>query len=123
MKKHLIAGMLLFCSTIISSTSVYGNEVEVVDVKVTVAGGNQYRFEVTLEHEDENWEHFANRWEILDADGNILATRVLHHPHVYEQPFTRSLTTKIPDNLKKVTIRGHDSVHAYGGVETSVPLN
>jgi len=57
MKKHLIAGMLLFCSTIISSTSVYGNEVEVVDVKVTVAGGNQYRFEVTLKHEDENWEH------------------------------------------------------------------
>ena len=58
-----------------------------------------------------------------DADGMVLANRVLLHPHVGEQPFTRSLAgVRLPDGLRRVAIRAHDSVHGYGGVEMTVDL-
>lgn len=47
-----------------------------------------------------------------------MAVRELAHPHVHEQPFTRSLDgVEIPEGVEKVTIRAHDSVHEYGGEE------
>jgi len=47
--------------------------------------------------------------------GGILATRVLYHPHVNEQPFTRSISNfQVPVGLTQVTIRARDSVHGYG---------
>ena len=37
-------------------------------------------------------------------------------PHVNEQPFTRSLSgVGIPNNIQQVSVRAHDSIHAYGG--------
>jgi hypothetical protein len=59
----------------------------VVDA-VSVNGG---RFDVTLSHPDTGWDHYADGWRVEDQDGNVLGTRVLGHPHVTEQPFTRSL--------------------------------
>jgi hypothetical protein len=47
---------------------------------------------VTLTHPDTGWDHYADGWEVLDADGTRLGLRELLHPHVDEQPFTRSLT-------------------------------
>lgn len=91
-------------------------EADVIDAKITSQGNGLYRISVTLQHADEGWDHYANSWDVLGPDGKVLATRVLAHPHVNEQPFTRSLgNIKIPDHIKKVTIRGRDSVHDYGG--------
>lgn len=45
---------------------------------------------VTLSHPDTGWDHYANFWHVLDDKGNVLAERELVHPHVHEQPFTRS---------------------------------
>lgn len=98
-------------------------EVDVVDVEHKAQGDHSYRFDVTLKHADTGWDHYANRWEVLAPDGTILATRVLAHPHVNEQPFTRSLSgVKIPQEVKQVEIRGHDSVHAYGGRTITVKI-
>ena len=48
---------------------------------------------------------------------------MLYHPHVEEQPFTRSLSgVQVPDDLKQVVIRGHDKVHGTGGVEMTIDL-
>jgi len=117
------ATLLIFCFAANAfSSPAFSDMVEVVDVKVKPQGENQYRFDVSLQHADAGWDHYANRWEILDTEGNILATRTLHHPHVNEQPFTRSLTTRLPDHIKAVIIRGHDSVHQYEGREMSVSL-
>lgn len=86
------------------------NEVSIIDATVNCQAS--CTFSVTLKHEDTGWDHYANRWEILDLQGNVLATRVLHHPHVDEQPFTRSLgNVVIPEGTKKVIVRAHDSVH------------
>ncbi|MBW9275603.1 MAG: hypothetical protein K1563_18140, partial [Candidatus Thiodiazotropha sp. (ex. Lucinisca nassula)] len=74
-------------------------------------------------HQDTGWDHYANRWEVLDEKGVILGTRTLHHPHVNEQPFTRRLSgIHIPSGIKSVVIRSHDSVHKYGGATVTVQL-
>ena len=45
---------------------------------------------VTVSHPDTGWDHYADLWEVFDAEGNKIAERVLLHPHETEQPFTRS---------------------------------
>jgi hypothetical protein len=54
------------------------------------------RFDVTLSHPDTGWDHYADGWRIEHADGTVLGLRELGHPHVAEQPFTRSLTIDGP---------------------------
>jgi len=76
------------------------------------------RFDVTLKHKDTGWDHFANKWEIYTPNNKLLAKRTLFHPHVKEQPFTRSLSSvKIPKGVKKVLIKAHDSLHGYSKQE------
>ncbi|MHC4607908.1 MAG: hypothetical protein ACYTAF_13425 [Planctomycetota bacterium] len=91
-------------------------EADVEAIEVRCSGPSVCTFHVSVRHADEGWEHFANRWEIVGPDGEVLATRVLQHPHVDEQPFTRSLPdVAIPEGLSEVTVRAHDSVHGVGG--------
>jgi len=98
-------------------------EANVLDVDVSCNNDSICRFDVTVRHDDEGWKHYANRWEVLSPDGKILATRVLAHPHVNEQPFTRSLANvKIPDGLSEVVVRAHDMTHGFGGNELVVQL-
>ena len=98
-------------------------EADVIAVDVACSDSRVCRFDVTVRHADEGWEHYANRWEVLSPAGELLATRVLAHPHVNEQPFTRSLTNvSIPGELAEVVVRAHDLVHGYGGKEQVVPV-
>jgi len=100
-----------------SSIEGAGGEADVVGVEVVKDGSGSYRFNVGVSHEDTGWEHYADRWEVLGPDGSALGTRTLLHPHVDEQPFTRSLSgVKIPEGVTEVSIRAHDSVHEYGGL-------
>ena len=100
----------------------FPGEVDVTDVKFN-RQGDRYRFDATLQHADTGWDHYTDRWDVLAPDGTILATRVLAHPHVNEQPFTRSLTgIKIPEEVTHVEVRGHDSVHAYGGKTITIDV-
>lgn len=94
------------------SSALYAGQAQVEQV---VADCNEERicnFDVTIRHADEGWTHFANGWEILTPQGALLGRRVLEHPHVKEQPFTRSLRKiKIPAGIDTVVIKAHDSVH------------
>jgi hypothetical protein len=75
----------------------------------------------TVRHADEGWQHYADRYEVLAPDGHVLGTRVLQHPHVEEQPVTRTLEDlTIPSSVDRVRIRAHDSVHGFGGAEVNV---
>ena len=104
-------------------SSAFAGEADVVEVQVTKAGNSTYNFDVTVIHTDTGWEHYANKWDIVDENMNILGTRILHHPHVNEQPFKRSLLgVNLPKSIKEVTVRAHDSVHEYGGKVVSVKL-
>ena len=103
-------------------TAVAG-EADIIRTEVVRTGPGVYRFTVSVLHADEGWGHYADRWEVLAPDGRILATRTLYHPHVNEQPFTRSLEdVTIPSGIVQVTIRAHCSVHATGGISETVSL-
>lgn len=72
--------------------------------------GMVWNFHVTLSHPDTGWDHFADGWEVLDAEGNRLGFRELMHPHVKEQPFTRSLSgVAIPDGTREIFVRARCS--------------
>ena len=104
-------------------TFSYAGEADVIKVEVKRIQENTYYFDVTVSHGDTGWDHYADKWDILSPDGTILGTRVLLHPHVNEQPFTRSLSNvSIPGHIKKVTIRAHDLIHKYGGKKVTVEL-
>lgn len=101
----LVAAMAL-------SGEVLAGQAQVVDVKVNPEGRDTYGFSVTLRHADAGWDHYADRWDVLAPDGTVLGERVLFHPHVDEQPFTRSQSgILIPRGLTQVLIRAHDKVH------------
>ena len=98
-------------------------EANVVGVKVQ-AQGETYRFDVTVRHGDEGWDHYADRWVVVGDDGTVFGERVLLHPHVEEQPFTRSLSgVVIPEGVNSVAVRGHDKGHGFGGAEFTIDLN
>lgn len=103
--------------------SALGGKADVEKVTAQKGADGLYTFNVTVRHGDEGWEHYANRWDVVGPDGTVLGTRVLLHPHVDEQPFTRSLRgVEIPSGVKSVVIRAHDSVHKLGGAEVKIEL-
>ncbi len=110
--------LLMVLSTLLMLSTTNAGEVSVTAVKVNCNAQRVCDFAVTLSHADSGWEHYANRFEILSPDKKVLGTRVLHHPHVNEQPFTRSLSgVKVPPALKTVWVQGHDNVHGAGEVK------
>lgn len=87
----------------------------VEDVAARQSSDGTWRFDVTVRHADTGWDHYANAFTISLPDGTLLGTRVLHHPHVEEQPFTRSLSgVAVPDGISEVLVRAVDSVHGDG---------
>lgn len=85
-------------------------DVPVVE-NVTITG---HRVSVTLSHPDTGWDHYADGWEVLDANGNRIGYRELAHPHVDEQPFTRSLSgVEIPAGATSVFIRVRCNVDGW----------
>ncbi|HCP82005.1 MAG TPA: hypothetical protein DIT67_10590 [Octadecabacter sp.] len=81
------------------------------------------RFDVTLSHPDTGWDHYADGWRIELADGTILGTRVLAHPHVEEQPFTRSSQIAVPEGVDTVFVRTSDHVDGWADATTPFALN
>ena len=115
---------LLFFFFLVAPNYATAGVADVVDAKAVCNQKATCDFTVTVRHEDSGWEHYANQWEILSLDGEVLGVRVLHHPHVNEQPFTRALSgVPIPPSIKMVKIRARDSVHGYGGKEVVLELD
>lgn len=109
-------------SILLVSVMATADEAEVVKATINPLGDNQFRINVTLFHADTGWDHYADRWDVLDENGKLLGSRTLHHPHVNEQPFTRSLTLSIPATVKEITIIAHDSVHELGDSRQTIAV-
>ena len=92
-------------------------------VRATQGGDGLWKFDVTLEYPDSGWEDYADGWHVAIADGTVLATRILLHPHENEQPFTRSQSgVSVPRGVESVLVRSHDLVSGYGPEPLEVPL-
>lgn len=108
--------------TLLPAAAVAG-EADVLDATARQASDGTWTITATVQHADEGWVHFADAFEVLAPDGTVLGVRTLAHPHVEEQPFTRSLTgVAIPAEIATIRVRAHDNVHGYGGAELTLDL-
>ena len=116
--KNIILGLFLMACGV-----AHANQAAVVDAKLEQRG-ESWTANVTLKHADSGWDHYADGWRVVDAQGNVLGHRTLYHPHENEQPFTRSLSgINIPSNLNEVYIEAHDKVHGWNPEKYKVKLN
>ena len=96
----------------------------VIETVRAVSAGDGWRFDVTLSHPDTGWDHYADGWRVLDMAGNELGLRVLAHPHVDEQPFTRSLSgVRVPEGATQVLIEPRCLVDGWTGTPVMVDLD
>lgn len=111
------------------ATGEMGNA-DVLHVRAVQSSNGNWTFHVTVEHPDTGWEDYADGWDVLAPDGQVLKpdpdspfTRLLLHPHENEQPFTRSQSgIVIPAGVSRVRVRAHDLAGGYGGREVWVDL-
>jgi hypothetical protein len=86
----------------------------VVEAAHLSGSGGMVTVSATLRHPDTGWDHYADGWRVEMADGTVLGVRDLLHPHVSEQPFTRSLSgVPIPDGVTEVLIRARCNVTGW----------
>ena len=78
MRSHSVA--LTVCLALLSQGALAG-EAAVRDATLTPSGDGTWRIEVTVEHADAGWDHYADAWDVLATDGTVLGTRTLLHPH------------------------------------------
>lgn len=94
----------------------------VVGVEVSGSPGS-YTFAVTVSSSETGWDKYADAWIVRGTDGTVYGERVLAHPHVDEQPFTRSLSgVIIPEAITEVVVAAQDSVLGFCGDEMIVDL-
>lgn len=94
---------------------------EVIAVDATVGADGTTTFSVTIRSDDIGWDGYADRWEVVEGD-EVIGERVLTHPHVEEQPFTRS-QSGIVVHADEVVVRAHHSVGDFCGAEMLVPID
>lgn len=109
-------------SALVATAPSLAAEVDIVHAAFRELGPGEWQVDVTLRHDDTGWEHYADAWRVVDADGTVLGTRTLYHPHVDEQPFTRGLPLAIPAGRRKVFVEAHDKVHGWSSMRLEVDL-
>ncbi len=113
--------LLLLISCLIAGPA-WAHPPEIKDVRIKKTG-MVWRVDVTLEHGDTGWDHYADGWEVLDARGNRLAHRELLHPHVNEQPFTRSLGgVSVPEGINEIFIEASTNTSGWGAARFPMTL-
>jgi hypothetical protein len=96
-------------------------EANVTDVALESQSGGDVRFSVTLIHDDDGEDGYANWWAAETLDGEELGRRELSHAHGTRE-FTRSETVSVPGGVECVVVRGHDQTHEYGGQAAVVSM-
>jgi len=96
---------------------------DVIDVVVSREASGTYRFDVTVRSADAGQEKYADLWQVRAPDGTVLGERVLTHPHVDEQPFTRSQSgISIPDSITVASVVARDTVAGFCGEAFEVAI-
>jgi len=107
----------------IMAPGAVAGEPAVLDATVIANPKGTYAVSATIFHKDEGWSHYADKFDVLTPTGKVIATRVLFHPHVDEQPFTRSIANvQVPVGITEVVVRAHDLVHGDGKRTFTVKL-
>ena len=97
------------------TVSAFAQPPLILKAEANVKSNQLFNITVTIRHPDTGWDHYASEWVVIADDEKEIAKRTLYHPHVNEQPFTRSLAdVLLPTEANKITIKaicskGHES--------------
>ncbi|MEM6354036.1 MAG: hypothetical protein AAF766_25105 [Cyanobacteria bacterium P01_D01_bin.14] len=86
----------------------------VTEVEVSTQSPGNYTFAVTLASPDTGCEQYANWWEVVTEEGDLVYRRILAHSHIEEQPFQRSGGPVELQPDQTVIVRGHMDPDGYG---------
>ena len=124
---RLLLILSMFASSVFASKfdiNTYSTSLDfaqVTHVLATQKSDGSWCFGTSVRHNDQGWEHFADKWEVLDLEGNQLGYRSLGHPHDNEQPVTRSrCNIKIPSVISKVIERAKCHTHGFEASKESL---
>ena len=79
----------------------------ILSVETTPLTDGTHTFNVTIESDETGCDRYANWWEVIDEDNNLLYRRILAHSHVNEQPFTRSGGPVTAEPQQTLIVRSH----------------
>ena len=96
-------------------SAVPTSQAEVVSVSVSGEPG-AFNFSVTVSSPDEGCNQYADWWEIIRQDRELIYRRILLHSHVDEQPFTRSGGPVPIEADTVVLVRAHMHPEGYGSL-------
>ncbi len=85
---------------------------DIVGVATSVSGNN-YTFSVTIDSPDTGCDQYADWWEVVSEEGDLIYRRILAHSHV-GGPFTRSGGPVAISENQKVWIRAHMNNTGFG---------
>jgi len=91
------------------------NQAAVIGVSLSGEESN-YTFNVTISSPDTGCDQYADWWEVITQDGELVYRRILGHSHVDEQPFTRSGGTIEISSLDSIFVRAHMNNLGYGSL-------
>jgi hypothetical protein len=105
-------------------------DADVLFVSAEETADGTWTISVTVSHPDTGWDDYADGWDVMLPDGTVLRpdpaspfTRLLLHPHVNEQPFTRSQSgIEIPPGATELIVRAHDRINGFGGEVVTLDL-
>jgi hypothetical protein len=107
-----------------TSTKETGNQIFADVVSMTANGSEHaYTFAVEIRSPDTGCEQYADWWEVLTEDGELIYRRILTHSHVSEQPFTRSGGPVMIGPKTVVIVRAHMHPDGYGGAAFKGSVN
>lgn len=103
---------------------LYAAHPEIQFVKAHLGSDGTWDFDVTLTYPDTGWEDYVDGWLVTTPADEVLGRRVLLHPHVNEQPFTRSLgNVTIPDDVSEIIVHSHNLISGYAPEVVRIPIN
>ena len=100
-------------------------DLDLADVLSIAVNGNEnaYTFSVEIRSSDTGCEQYANWWEVVTEDGELIYRRILGHSHVSEQPFTRFGGPVAIGADTIVIVRAHMFPDGYGGAAFQGSVN
>ena len=98
-----------------------GECADVIDATITSSEGG-YTVSATVQSADTGWDKYADAIVIRIPEGDTIGVRELTHPHVDEQPFTRSITLELPTGVGEIVVAANDSVDGLCGVTVLVEV-
>lgn len=92
--------------------------------KVEATGNeNSYTFAVTIRSPDTGCDRYADWWEVVTPEGELVYRRVLLHSHVSEQPFRRTGGAVAIPSQQEVIVRVHMFPDGYSSLTQKGTVN